>query len=859
MIQTDPGKLAGRVLVWAAVLFTVGVTRASDPSFRVFVVETPLSNQVIRPDGPLPATCREHNRIEVLAARGEFEPASFVVETAAALRGVSVEVSDLQPGSGGSAIIPAAAVDVRVVAPVFRYTSDFPATINWVLVHDPNLIVVRDEPQPRSVLPDASPVDRAFTKTNVFTRIPVDTTSLQAGDIRSRRQFWLTIHVPSQAQAGRYRGTVTITSQNAAARQLQLELMVPSFDLIEPDFEYSVYHPAWLEGEMAVDNPQGYAVLTPDQYLSDLRNMAAHGCRNPNIYPQPVTNAAGNLDFSVLEKVLQLREQAGLPRRRLFLLGAGAINTSQSIDAAQYSRNVQQVQELVSYVRQRGYEDVCLMGADEATGEALFAQRDAWKSVREGGGRIFVAHYAGYTEGISDLLDVPIMLHPIHPLMDRHSLMPAERFLSIPPEVEEGLRPGLLQTPDFQARIRSIHQAGHRVMTYMDPCAGHVWVEHHRRLRGLGLWKAQLDGTMTWAYTHITQPRFRDPGPFSISIGFVLRGADASFDTLSWEAYREGYDDARYLAALRQELRLASLEQRSSDLAARTARWLEDVSADVDLNDWRRDMALRTEQLHQERLATESRRVVVVHGARFEFVELPAGRFRRGSPADTQKPKHIETGPVHEVQISRAFQLGRFEVTMEQWDALMERNPSGRRDHGRRLPVDSVSWEETQEFIRRLNAADETHDYRLPTEAEWEYACQAGREHDFLANLDELAWWEGNSGNVWKNPGVPGKETLEGPKSPLNAGSRRANEWGLHDLQGNVWEWVSDWYAPYPTDTAPVADPAGPPAGELKVFKGGSWLNWGFGRTELQPWYRDCRKPGFRHTDLGFRLARSPR
>lgn len=562
--------------------------------YRVYIVDPPLSNSAIRPDAPLPESCVERDHLQIMAARGEYEPASFVIETQVPLSQVHVQMSDLRSESGE---IAGAAVDVRVVAPVFRYTSDFPATMNWILVHDPNLIAVRDDPQPGALKPGASEVARAWIKTNHFTREPVDAPVLQPADVSHRQQFWLTMHVPQTADSGTFHGTVTITANDTPDRILSLELEVPEFDLLDPAFEYSVYYPAWLEGDLPQDNPQRYAVLSADEYRVDLENMVAHGCRNPNIYPQPRSKPDGSLDFTPLDTVLALREQAGMPKGRLYLLGAGAVNSSQKISPEQYRQNVVQVRELVDHLRQHGYGDVHLMGADEATGEALFVQRDAWQSVHEGGAKIFVAHYAGYTEGIGDLLDLPIMLHPMHAILDRHSLMPAERFLSMPPEVQEGLDVDLLTKPDVGDRIGRIHQAGHRVMTYMDPCAGHVWVEHHRRMRGLGLWKAGLDGTMTWAYTHITQPRYTQPGPFQVSIGFVLRGAEASFDTLSWEAYREGYDDARYLATLLDAMCQARQAERDAEFVAETQRWLDGLRSDADLNDWRREMASRTRGL----------------------------------------------------------------------------------------------------------------------------------------------------------------------------------------------------------------------------------------------------------------------
>ena len=242
--------------------------------------------------------------------------------------------------------------------------------------------------------------------------------------------------------------------------------------------------------------------------------------------------------------------------------------------------------------------------------------------------------------------------------------------------------------------------------------------------------------------------------------------------------------------------------------------------------------------------------VANIAGQRFEFVRIKPGKFVMGSDTGTERER-----PAHQVHITKPFQMGKFEITMEQWDAIMEKNPSGRRLKGKTLPLDSVTWDEAQEFIGRLNQKDHRFRYRLPTEAEWEYACRAGRKKDFPQDLDSQAFWSGNSGTYWKNLNQPG-EVLIGPKMPTNIGSKRPNPWGLHDMQGNVWEWVQDWYAPHAG--AEARDPRGPETGTTKVFKGASWLNWGLDKAEVQPSYRDHRKLGFRHTDLGFRLVRTP-
>ncbi len=168
------------------------------------------------------------------------------------------------------------------------------------------------------------------------------------------------------------------------------------------------------------------------------------------------------------------------------------------------------------------------MGADEATGERLMAQRRAWQSIHEGGGRIFVAHYAGYTEGIGDMLDLPIMIHPMHRALDSHNMMPAQTFLDVPPPIQDAADLKRLLTPAYQQVLERVHGHGFRIFTYMDPLAGYTLPQTHRRMRGLGLWKAGLDGTMTWSYAHITGRPYTEAGPMDFNFfNFVVRGAEA--------------------------------------------------------------------------------------------------------------------------------------------------------------------------------------------------------------------------------------------------------------------------------------------------------------------------------------------
>lgn len=181
------------------------------------------------------------------------------------------------------------------------------------------------------------------------------------------------------------------------------------------------------------------------------------------------------------------------------------------------------------------------------------------------------------------------------------------------------------------------------------------------------------------------------------------------------------------------------------------------------------------------------------------------------------------------------FLIGRYPVTQGQWQQVVGNNPSYFKNCGTACPVEKVSWLDTQEFISRLNAMT-GRSYRLPTEAEWEYACRYdAREQLYCGgnDIDALAWYDGNSGRM-----------------PHPAGLKQPNRLGIHDMSGNVWQWVADWYDNYPSGKA--INPQGPPTGQYRVCRGGSW---NLAPLYLGATFRFSQDPGFRTYQLGFRLA----
>ena len=218
-----------------------------------------------------------------------------------------------------------------------------------------------------------------------------------------------------------------------------------------------------------------------------------------------------------------------------------------------------------------------------------------------------------------------------------------------------------------------------------------------------------------------------------------------------------------------------------------------------------------------------------------EFSWIPSGIFLMGSPSDEQGRHSKERQ--HRVRITEGFWIKTCAVTQGEWEPVMGENPAYFQECGPRCPVESVSWDDAQEYIRTLNRreAGRVDRYRLPTEAEWEYAARAGTAGPSYGELNEVAWHWGNSG-----------------RRVRPVGQRRANGWGLHDMLGNVWEWTADWYGRYPAEL--VTDPRGPGTGSSRVARGGSWY---IDPLNVRSASRYDLSPGIRRSTLGFRLVRT--
>ena len=223
-----------------------------------------------------------------------------------------------------------------------------------------------------------------------------------------------------------------------------------------------------------------------------------------------------------------------------------------------------------------------------------------------------------------------------------------------------------------------------------------------------------------------------------------------------------------------------------------------------------------------------------VNGVSFEMVRVEGGTFRMGATSEQEDEVDSDEKPVHSVTLS-SYYIGKTEVTQALWQSVMGSNPSGFK--GADLPVERVSWDDCQEFIQKLNSLT-GRNFRLPTEAEWEFACRGGNnsrgyKYSGSNNLGSVAWYDGNSG---------GKSHPVGTKAP--------NELGIFDMSGNVWEWCSDWYANYTSYSQ--TNPTGPQSGSFRVYRGGGWYG---GARYCRSSYRIGSYPTIRNDGLGLRLA----
>ena len=481
--------------------------------------------------------------LSMRACRGEYEPASFVVYPLDGAVRLKVAATALKGPEGA---IGADAVDIRAVKCWYQSGAGGRFPINRgmrvltpeLLLRDDDLVKVdydKKENYVKLSFPDgtrkwlwvSSPKPTPEERNISVAAQPIrDARTLQPVTVpkQTAKQFWLTVHVPANARAGKYTGAIHLRCAGKLLETLRLELEVLPFDLEPNALESSVYFHWGIELDVTGQGTVRYRKRSVAQYRAELENLLAHGVDNPTL--------GVRFDTGLLGLALWLRREVGMKNDHLYYLIASA------------GAPPEQIQQIIKIAKQFGYSDVYFYGRDEARGEKLKAQRAIWERVHKAGGKVFVAGSQGHNfPALGDLQDLLVCYGD-------------------PSKEEAALW----------------HSKGHKIFCYANPQSGIEEPETYRRNFGLLLAANDYDGGMTYIFYHgwndFSGRRYRQHN-------FVYPTVDGVIDTIQWEGYREGIDDLRYLATLRKAIETA---KKSGGHKAKLAQQAQAFVAAMDVS-----------------------------------------------------------------------------------------------------------------------------------------------------------------------------------------------------------------------------------------------------------------------------------
>ncbi|MGE5353384.1 MAG: hypothetical protein ACM3P0_14975, partial [Acidobacteriota bacterium] len=330
----------------------------------------------------------------------------------------------------------------------------------------------------------------------------------------------MNIHVPDNAQAGKYSTTMTITSDQGTVTSFPIEIEVLPFDLDQSRLTYSIYYHGYADKYTSV--PYSFTTKTLDQYRKEMQDLKDHGVLYPTTY-----QTLNSLDVD-----LQIRKEVGLPMDKLFTLGLETGNATSTSALNDLKSKVQQWKDKIAPY---GGKELYVYGIDEARGAQLTSQRDAWNAVHQAGAKVFVAGYYETYDSMGDILDVA--------------------------NIQQALRPDLAD---------KYHAKGNKIFSYSNPQVGQENPELYRRNFGLSLWKAGYDGAMNYAYQKFYNSEWND---FDNSRyreeTFTYVTSNGFLGTIEWDGFREGVDDVRYLSTLLNKI--DALKKAGKDVSAAEA------------------------------------------------------------------------------------------------------------------------------------------------------------------------------------------------------------------------------------------------------------------------------------------------
>ncbi|MDL1889724.1 hypothetical protein FBQ96_09120 [Nitrospirales bacterium NOB] len=485
-------------------------------------IVNPMNGEQILPT-TFPILGKHSTKIEITACRGEYEPASFVIQPVVRdLRNLRISATDLV---GNRGIISKHQIDIRFVKAWYQagggwntiglsHQGQTRVLVPELLLKDDALIYVDEEskrnyarlrlPGTNNLVPISEPGSIRGRLVKSTQEFPIsDTVDLQPITLRRSqvKQLWVTVHVPDNAASGTYSGFINLADDLGQLGQLEIKVQVMPFTLHAPKIEYSLYYRGMLSENPSISSEY----KGRKQFIAELENMVAHGVKTPSVYQ--------TFSRSELQDVLQIRKQVGIDNRSLFYLGTSTGNPTSKGDLDALRKRLRILREIAD---EHGIENVYLYGIDEAKGERLLSQRKAWDLAHDQGIKVFTAGYADAFSLVGDLLDLLVMAGKLVP-----------------------------------SQAQSFHSMGHKIFSYANPQTGPENPAVFRRNYGLEIWRCGYDGVMPYAYqdsmgfiwNDFDHPRYRDHT-------FAYPTVDGVVDTLAWEGFREGVDDVRYVTTL---------------------------------------------------------------------------------------------------------------------------------------------------------------------------------------------------------------------------------------------------------------------------------------------------------------------
>ena len=525
LIEAMAGGMVMLAAITTVALTSIARAETNNASVAVTVIRSPISNVIIPEQGkiePIIAT----KAIELRATPGEYEPGSFVLS---AMQGdvssIRIRSSDLVSDAGQ---IVSEAVDIRLVKVWYqagtawydiKRSADARKLVPELLVKDDELIRVDKQNKTNlirlSTATGAEYVDvqhqsddkkKLLLNANQFPIL--DSAILQPFTLSSgaNKQVWITIHVPNDAKAGTYLGTITLSSEETVIATVPLHLEVLPFHLSDPVLEYSIYYRGILTDAAATLSSEN---KTEAQMCIEFKNMIEHGIRNPTVYQY-------SSDPRALARVLELRKRCGFSSANLYYLGF-------FIDPKEYGTRPAALQkrllDIAATANTNGFSQTYFYGVDEAVGSELVRQRDAWDFVHHQGGKVYVAGKTGTFDVVGGHLDMLVAA-------------------GVP----------------VRSEATRYHAVGGRIFSYANPQVGVENPLFYRRNYGILLWQQDYDGAMPYAYQHSEGSPWNDFDGRYRDHMFTYPTIDGVIDTLAWEGFREGVDDMRYLATLVKRL-----------------------------------------------------------------------------------------------------------------------------------------------------------------------------------------------------------------------------------------------------------------------------------------------------------------